>query len=151
MFQPSDNGRQVDSQHQSCRRGSQAVRHVMIPNHPRSHGNRVASGTQQDCLLAAIPLDNRGRNLGRRTNAYIPGLSVEESESLLDTLWAHATRPENTWTHTWKVGDLLMWDNRCAMHRRDSFDDSARRIMHRTQIGGDRPFYDPPKATSTTA
>ncbi len=89
--------------------------------------------------------------LGRRVNAYIPGLSVEDSEELLDTLWASATAPENAWTHTWRVGDLIMWDNRCAMHRRDAFDDSARRVMHRTQLKGDRPYYAPPEEAAPTA
>ncbi|MBH64191.1 MAG: taurine catabolism dioxygenase TauD [Alphaproteobacteria bacterium] len=89
--------------------------------------------------------------LGRRTNAYVPGLSVEESEALLDMLWENSTKAENTWTHTWQVGDLIMWDNRCAMHRRDPFDNAARRIMHRTQITGDQPFYKPPEITPTAA
>ena len=79
--------------------------------------------------------------LGRRRNAYIPGLSVEQSEELLDAVWAHATQPQFTWHHKWKVGDLLMWDNRVVLHRRDSFDDKARRVMHRTQIEGDKPFF----------
>ena len=79
--------------------------------------------------------------LGRRRNAYIPGLPVEESESLLDDIWAHATQPQFTWHHQWEVGDLLMWDNRAVMHRRDAFDDDERRLMHRTQIEGDRPYY----------
>lgn len=78
--------------------------------------------------------------LGRRRNAYIQGLEVEESERLLDELWAHATRDELTWYQQWKVGDLVLWDNRCTMHRRDAFDPSSRRIMHRTQMKGDRPF-----------
>lgn len=78
--------------------------------------------------------------LGRRRNAYIPGLSLEASEDLLDTLWCHATRPELTWIQEWTVGDVLIWDNRCTMHRRDSFDPAARRLLHRTQIRGDRPF-----------
>ena len=84
--------------------------------------------------------------LGRRRNSYIPGLSVDESEALLDTLWAHATHVENTWTHTWQAGDLIIWDNRCVMHRRDAFDNTARRVMHRTQIKGDRPYYEPSAA-----
>ncbi|NDZ14056.1 hypothetical protein C7T35_29220 [Variovorax sp. WS11] len=75
--------------------------------------------------------------LGRRRNAYIAGLDLEESEALLDQLWAHATRPELTWTQVWKVGDVMMWDNSCTMHRRDSFDPGARRLMYRTQIAGD--------------
>jgi taurine dioxygenase len=78
--------------------------------------------------------------LGRRRNAYIQGLSLADSERLLDELWAHATRDAFTWYQTWRVGDLVLWDNRCAMHRRDAFDSNARRVMHRTQMKGDRPF-----------
>jgi len=75
--------------------------------------------------------------LGRRRNAYIRGLSVAESESLLDQLWSYATREESAWHNEWRVGDLVLWDNRCTMHRRDPFDATSRRIMHRTQIKGE--------------
>ena len=78
--------------------------------------------------------------LGRRRNAYIPGLSLEESEALLDALWRHAVRPESTWVQQWRIGDVLIWDNRCTMHRRDAFDPAQRRLMHRTQIAGDKPY-----------
>jgi len=74
--------------------------------------------------------------LGRRRNAYLAGLELAESEALLDELWAFVDRPEFAWEHVWRVGDLVLWDNRCTMHRRDPFDDSARRVMHRTQIKG---------------
>ena len=77
--------------------------------------------------------------LGRRINAYVLGLSVEDSEALLDQLWDHATQDKFTWRQDWRVGDLIWWDNRCAMHRRDAFDPSARRLMHRTQLKGTRP------------
>ncbi|MFM0505890.1 TauD/TfdA dioxygenase family protein [Paraburkholderia caffeinilytica] len=85
-----------------------------------------------------------GRNalfLGRRLNAYIVGLPVDESEDLLNQLWAHTINAEYTVGHHWRVGDTVIWDNRCAMHRRDSFDPDARRLMHRTQLKGTRPFY----------
>lgn len=75
-----------------------------------------------------------GLYLGRRRNAYIEGLPLAESEALLDELWSFATRPELAWGHRWRVGDVVLWDNRCTMHRRDPFDASARRIMHRTQV-----------------
>ena len=78
--------------------------------------------------------------LGRRPNAYIPGLPLAESEALLDALWAHCTKPEFAWYQQWRSGDLILWDNRCVMHRRDAFDPNARRVMHRTQIKGDRPL-----------
>jgi taurine dioxygenase len=74
--------------------------------------------------------------LGRRRNAYLMGLELAESEALLDQLWEYVARPEFAWEHVWRVGDLVLWDNRCTMHRRDPFDASSRRIMHRTQIKG---------------
>jgi taurine dioxygenase len=80
--------------------------------------------------------------LGRRQSAYITGLPLDESEDLLNRLWAHATQKEFEWYQVWKVGDLILWDNRCVMHRRDSFDPESRRLMHRTQISGDKPFFD---------
>lgn len=81
--------------------------------------------------------------LGRRRNAYVEGLSLETSEALLDKLWAHATCSRFIYSHQWRVGDLLMWDNRATLHRRDAFDLNARRYMLRTQIkGDDRPAAD---------
>lgn len=75
--------------------------------------------------------------LGRRPGAYVHGLSVEESEVLLDAVWAHATQERFAWYQKWRAGDLVLWDNRCVMHRRDAFDESLRRLMHRTQIVGE--------------
>ena len=77
--------------------------------------------------------------LGRRAHARIEDMAVDESDALLDTLWAHATSDAFTWHHQWRAGDLLIWDNRCTLHRRDSFDASQRRVMHRTQTRGSRP------------
>ena len=74
--------------------------------------------------------------LGRRRNAYVDGLSLEESEAMLDKLWAHATQDAYCYAHRWRKGDLLMWDNRSTLHRRDEFDPSHRRRMLRTQIKG---------------
>lgn len=78
--------------------------------------------------------------LGRRRNAYVVGLELAESEALLDALWAHATRPEHVWIQRWRAGDVVMWDNRATMHRRDAFDPASRRLMRRTQLLGDRPY-----------
>ncbi len=74
--------------------------------------------------------------LGRRPNAYVVGMEVADSEALLDALWAHATQPQFTLCHQWKVGDLLMWNNLSVLHRRDPFDPKTRRVMHRSQIKG---------------
>ena len=75
--------------------------------------------------------------LGRRRNAYLTGLTLAESEALLDELWEFVDRSEFAWEHVWRVGDLVLWDNRCTMHRRDAFDPNSRRIMHRTQVKGE--------------
>jgi taurine dioxygenase len=74
--------------------------------------------------------------LGRRPNGYVIGLSVADSEALLDALWAHATQKRFAMCHQWRVGDVLMWNNLSVLHRRDPFDPTTRRVMHRTQIKG---------------
>jgi taurine dioxygenase len=76
--------------------------------------------------------------LGRRRGAYIPGLSLSESEDLLNQLWAHVTQPKFSWGQNWQLGDMVLWDNRCTMHRREAFDTSSRRLMLRTQISGEK-------------
>lgn len=72
--------------------------------------------------------------LGRREWAYIPGLTLAESEALLDEIWSYAATPSNTWRQEWKPGDLIVWDNRRVLHRRDDFDADARRLMKRCQV-----------------
>ena len=78
--------------------------------------------------------------LGRRRafpSQYIPQLAPEESEALLDDLWSHANSPELTWSHQWTAGDVVLWDNRAAMHRREPHDPRFPRILHRVQLAGD--------------
>ncbi len=100
---------------------------------------RVVPGAKHPMVRTHPETGGKALYLGRRLNAYVPGLDLAESERLLDRLWAHCTRREFAWTHRWRVGDLLIWDNRVAIHRRDGFDGRERRVMHRTQIKGDRP------------
>jgi taurine dioxygenase len=78
--------------------------------------------------------------LGRRRDypsQYIEGYLNDESEALLDKLWAHATDDKLKWTQKWQPGDFLIWDNRCAMHRREVVDHTQRRFMYRTQFLGE--------------
>jgi taurine dioxygenase len=72
--------------------------------------------------------------LGRRPNAWIVGLSDSDSDALLDELWAHVQEGPHLWTQEWRQGDLVIWDNRCTLHRRNQLDPSLRRLMHRTQV-----------------
>lgn len=110
---------------------------------PETTDVRTASGPSHPIVRTHPESGHNALYLGRRTLAYVNGLPVDESEDLLDELWGYATNTDLTWTNKWQVGDILMWDNRCAMHHRDAFDPASRRIMHRVQTVGDRPTYSP--------
>jgi len=97
---------------------------------------REAPGARHPLVIEHPETRRPALFLGRRRNSYVIGLELAESDALLDRLWAHATRPELTFKQVWQPHDLILWDNRCTLHRRDSFDASSRRIMHRTQIKG---------------
>ena len=78
--------------------------------------------------------------LGRRRDwpsNYILGMPNDASERLLDQLWAHATQPKYAWGHQWRVGDLILWDNRCAMHYRSEVDATQARVLLRTVVEGE--------------
>jgi taurine dioxygenase len=100
---------------------------------------RLAPGMLHPLVCTHPGSGRRMLYLGRRRMAWIEGLDLAESEALLDAVWAHATQAAFCFTHRWRVGDLVLWDNRCTMHRRDPFDAAARRVMHRTQVAGAAP------------
>jgi taurine dioxygenase len=77
--------------------------------------------------------------LGRRHGAYVNGMTLPESEALLDELWAHATDPRFAYTHEWACGDVVVWDNRASLHRRERFEATARRVLYAAQVEGHRP------------
>jgi taurine dioxygenase len=98
---------------------------------------RTSPGAVHPLVCTHPDTGRRMLYLGRRRNAYLVGLDLKDSEELLDELWSIVDRPEFVWEHVWRVRDLVLWDNRCTMHRRDAFDPLSRRIMHRTQVKGE--------------
>jgi len=71
-------------------------------------------------------------------HAYgIPGLAPDESERLLDRLVEEACQPPRVLRHTWHPGDVVIWDNRCVLHRARPWDHGEARVMHHTRIAGD--------------
>jgi len=98
---------------------------------------RAAPGMYHPIVCTHPETVRKGLYLGRRRNAYVEGMELAESEALLDEVWEYATRDELTWYNRWRVGDVVLWDNRCTMHRRDPFDAASRRIMHRMQMKGE--------------
>ena len=74
-------------------------------------------------LVRTIPETGR-RNLYLASHALkIIGLADTDARKLIDELIAHATQRQYVYTHRWRVNDLVMWDNRCTMHRGTPFDD----------------------------
>jgi len=71
-------------------------------------------------------------------HAYgIPGLPETESEALLSELVDFACRPPRTYAHRWQPGDVVIWDNRCVMHRARPYDYRQPRVMRHTRVAGD--------------
>ena len=66
--------------------------------------------------------------------SHIVGWPVEKGRALIEELIAFATQPQFVYQHRWTVGDLVIWDNRCTMHRGRPYDDTQRRVLHRTTV-----------------
>ena len=95
---------------------------------------RDAPGAVHPMVLRHDETGSEALYLGRREWAYIPGMSLDESESLLDEIWDCATLTELVWQQKWNPGDLIIWDNRRVLHRRDDFHPESRRLMKRCQV-----------------
>ena len=82
---------------------------------------------------------NGKRNLFLGAHAsHVVGLPVDEGRALIKELQAHVTQPEFCYRHEWQEGDLIVWDNRCVLHRATPYDTSRfKRLMQRTTISGD--------------
>ncbi len=95
---------------------------------------RDAPGAIHPVINTHSETGNQMLYLGRREWAYIPGLELEASESLLNEIWSYAALPVNVWRQSWQPNDLIIWDNRRVLHRRDDFDANSRRLMKRCQV-----------------
>ncbi len=95
---------------------------------------REAPGAVHPIVKTHEETGERALYLGRREWAYVPGMALEDSEALLDELWSYAALKSNVWQQQWQPNDLIIWDNRRVLHRRDDFDQNARRLMKRCQV-----------------
>lgn len=100
------------------RDGLPSVPHVMVRTHPGSG--------RKSLYIASYAHE-------------IEGMPTPEARMLIHDLIEHATQPQFVYTHKWRVGDLVMWDNRCTMHRARDFDQTQRRDLHRTTVMDDAP------------
>ena len=138
---PDDLKRAIEGKyqvHDSSRNSAGVLRPgVKLPTKPEE-----VEGPTHPLVRVHPVTGKRALYLGRRRvwpSNYIVGIPNEESEHLLDRLWAHATQPKYAWIHKWRAGDLVLWDNRCCMHYRTEIDTAQRRVMHRTTIKGEVP------------
>jgi len=122
--------RTLDIKHDGTYDSGGYVRKGMAP----SEDPRTSVGTPHPIIIEHPESGDRALYLGRRRNAYIMGLALAESERLLDEIWSYVESA--VYKHKWALGDVVLWDNRTTMHRRDAFDPKSRRVMHRTQIKG---------------
>ena len=95
---------------------------------------RDAPGAEHAIILNHDETGDECLYLGRRDWAYIPGLSLEDSEALLDELWRYAIPGHAVVEQNWLPGDVIVWDNRRCLHRRSSIDPSHRRLLLRCQV-----------------
>jgi taurine dioxygenase len=93
-------------------------------------------------LVRTHPVTKRkGLFVNEAHTSHIVGMSKPESDALLAQLYEHIVRPEFIYTHSWRAGDLLMWDNAAVQHKATfDYDLPLRRLMHRTTVRGTAPF-----------
>jgi taurine dioxygenase len=106
----------------------------------------IDSGMPEDEIVNSHPVVCTHPETGRRAlfvndnyTKHFDGWSVDDSQPLLDHLYAQFAKPEYTWRHHWEVGDLLIWDNRCVQHSVVGDTDGQERSLHRTTIAGGTP------------
>jgi taurine dioxygenase len=70
----------------------------------------------------------------------VEDVDAGEGKALLNQIFAHIEQDQFIYAHKWRVGDLVLWDNRCTLHARTDFSDKERRLLRRVVISGDRVF-----------
>ena len=100
-----------------------------------SEGERAALPPARQLLVRTLPESGR-RALYIASHAVrVIGLVADESDRLLEALMAHATERRFVYTHRWRANDLVVWDNRCTMHRGTDYDERRwKRDMHRATV-----------------
>lgn len=107
---------------------------------PRPEAVRKLSPPVRQPLVAKLPDGRQALLLGMHAS-HVEGMAEDDSRKLLDELQQWVTQPRFTYCHTWQVGDLVMWDNRCTIHRAMPYNiEQDRRVLHRTTIAGETPL-----------
>jgi len=122
--------------------GRKALHAYDYDNASMKRGTQIKEGVPHFSHPAVRTHPATGRKalyVNRLMTIAIEGLPEAESDELLNALFVHQENPAFVYEHVWRVGDLLMWDNRCALHARTDFSNDERRLMRRVTVLGERP------------
>ena len=123
----------IEAQNEERARGGRVVQeHVLTEEQLKSVPD------VETPVVRTHPVTKRkGLFVNEAHTSHIVGMSAEESQKLLSELYAHVIKPEFVYTHSWRPGDLLMWDNAAVQHKATfDYDLPLRRLMHRTTVRG---------------
>ena len=122
--------------------GKRAVNAYDYANASVKRGTRLGEGVPQYSHPVVRTHPATGRKalyVNRLMTVAIEGMPEAESDELLELLFEHQEQPKFVYEHVWRVGDILMWDNRCTLHARTDFSSDERRLMRRVTILGEKP------------
>ena len=89
-------------------------------------------------LVRTNPVNGRPALFLGAHASHIEGMPIEEGRALLKALLDHVTQPQFRYRHEWTEGDLVVWDNRCVLHRATPYDSTRyKRLLQRTTVSGD--------------
>lgn len=135
---------------ESRKRELESVRviHSWEANRKNTNNRPATEDEKRDRPPVSHPLVRTHPDTGRKTlylgihTSHVEGMDYEEGRALLAELLEHTTQPKFVYIHAWQPGDLVMWDNRCLLHRARGNYEMARypRVLHRTVVRGTAPF-----------
>jgi taurine dioxygenase len=131
---PDDVKRRID--------GRRAINAYDYANAATIRGTRLGEGVPHYShpVVRTHPVTRRkALYVNRLMTVAIEGMPEAESEALLNLLFDHQEQRQFVYEHVWRVGDILMWDNRCTLHARTDFSAGERRLMRRVAILGEKP------------
>ena len=114
---------------------------------PPSLADRISAGTDDASDGVAHPLARTHPDTGRKGIYLNPlrvrrflGMTPEQCADLIDRLVHHMTQPAFIYTHQWRLGDMVIWDNRNSIHKANTdYDFDQLRLMYRLIVAGDKP------------
>jgi taurine dioxygenase len=123
--------------------GLKAMNVYDYANNPTTRGATIREGVPHYAHPVVRTHPDTGRKalfVNRLMTDHILDMPRDDSDKLLAFLFDHQEQRRFVYEHVWRVGDLLLWDNRCSLHARTDFDPGERRLLRRVAIRGEKPF-----------